>query len=357
MDYMILAVNPGSTTTKVSLYKNETCLFVDSVDHTAEDLAGFEEITDQLEFRTQVVSDCMKKHGASLNDVNATVGRGGMLPFVHAGGYRVNEAMKDRLVHAPISEHASNLGALIADRIAAPLGIPAYIYDCVGSDEFEEIAHVTGVPSIYRESLCHVLNQKAVGRKTARKHGRKYEEMNMIIAHLGGGFSVGAHKKGRIVDVVRDDSGSFSPERSGSVPLLYVIDMCFSGTYSKKEMIRQIRGMGGLQALLGTKDCRQVETMIASGDDYADLVYRAMAYQIGKSIGEMSTVLMGDVDFVVLTGGCAYSTLLTDLVAERVRFVAPVEVFPGEDEMEALSLGALRILRGEETADEYVIPD
>lgn len=354
MGYKILAINPGSTSTKVALFDDETCLFVESLNHSANDLADFDEIPDQLDFRTQIVLDMMKKNNVNLKELHAVVGRGGLLPHVHAGGYLVNETMKKRIIKGPISEHASNLGAIIAEAIAAPLNIPAYIYDCVGSDEFKEIARVTGIPDIQRESLCHVLNQKAMGRKIAKKHGKRYEELNLIVAHLGGGFSVGAHEKGRIVDCVRDDAGAFSPERSGSIPLLYVIDMCYSGKYSKREMTRKIRGMGGLQALLNTKDCREVEKMIKNGDVHAELVYHAMAYQTAKSIGEMSTVLKGKIDFIILTGGAAYSKLLTGLIAERVAFMAPVEIVPGEDEMGALALGALRILRGEEAAAEYL---
>lgn len=356
MGYKILVINPGSTSTKVAFFEEKTCLFVESLNHSANDLADFDEIPDQLGFRTQIVLDMIKKHNLNLKELNAIVGRGGLLPFVHAGGYLVNETMKRRIIDGPISEHASNLGAIIAEAIASPLNIPAYIYDCVGSDEFKDIARVTGVPDIKRESLCHVLNQKAIGRKVAEKYKKKYSDLNLIVAHLGGGFSVGAHEKGRIVDCIRDDAGAFSPERSGSVPLLYVIDMCYSGKYTKREMTRKIRGMGGLQALLNTKDCREVEKMIADGNQYAELVYHAMAYQAAKSIGEMSTVLEGNIDFIILTGGAAYSKLLTGLIAKRVKFMAPVEIVPGEDEMESLALGTLRILKGEETAAEYIEP-
>lgn len=354
MGYQILTINPGSTSTKVALFDDETCLFVESLNHSANDLADFDEIPDQLGFRTQIVLNMMKKNNVKRNELSAVVGRGGLLPHVHAGGYIVNETMKKRIIEGPISEHASNLGAIIAEAIAAPLQIPAYIYDCVGSNELNEIARITGVPDIRRESLCHVLNQKSIGRKVAIKHEQQYENLNLIVAHLGGGFSVGAHEKGRIVDCVRDDAGSFSPERSGSVPLLYVIDMCYSGKYTKREMTRKIRGMGGLQALLNTKDCREVEAMIANGDHYANLVYHAMAYQAAKSIGEMSTVLEGNIDYIILTGGVSYSKLLTGLIAQRVKFMAPLEIVPGEDEMEALALGALRILQGKEMASEYI---
>ena len=281
------------------------------------------------------------------------VGRGGLLPNLHAGGYLVNPHMKEALLGGQASPHASNLGALLAYEIAEPLGIPSYIYDAVMADEFEEIAKVTGLPDVQRQSMCHVLNMKAMSRKVAEKHGKRYEDMTLLVAHLGGGISIGIHKGGKIIDAIRDDAGPFSPERSGSIPLLYIVDMCYSGIYNRKEMIKRIRGMGGLKAHLGTADCRRIEKMIESGDERAKLLYEAQAYQVAKGIGELAPVVSGKVDYIILTGGVAYSKMMTDMIKERVEFIAPVEIMPGEDEMEALALGALRILRGEETAQEY----
>ncbi|MBR0597292.1 butyrate kinase [Sinanaerobacter chloroacetimidivorans] len=353
MSYKILSINPGSTSTKFAVYQEETELHCETIDHSVEDLAPFSDITDQMEFRKEMILASFAAHGFQLNELDAVVGRGGMLPPVHAGGYYVNQKMKDRILYGPIFAHASNLGALIADAIAEPLGIPALIYDSVASDELHDIARITGIPEITRRSFTHVLNTKAMARKAAASFGKKYEDMNFVVAHLGGGISVNVHEKGKIVDVITDDGGPFSPERAGSIPLSYIVDMCFSGKYDKPAMSKMIRGMGGLKAHLGTHDCREVEKMIADGNQKAREVYEAMAYQIAKGIGEISPVLSGNIDAIILTGGVAYSKMLTDWVIERVKFIAPVILMPGENEMESLSLGALRILRQVETAREY----
>ena len=348
MGYSILAVNPGSTSTKIALYEDETLVFFEQAEHSDEDFAGFSDVLDQLDFRLEVIHAALNKRRIDLSGLSAVVGRGGLLPPVNAGGYLVNEQLKNVILSGKLSPHASNLGALLADRIAAPLGIQAYIYDSVSSHEFREIAMITGIPEFLRHSQCHVLNSKAMGRKTAEKHGRRYEELNLIVAHLGGGISISAHEKGRIIDAIGDDAGPFSPERTGSLPLLYIVDLCYSGQYTKREMVRKIRGMGGIKAHLGTHDCRLVEKMIAEGNEKAKLVYEAEAYQIAKGIGELAPVLSGSVDYIVLTGGLAHSEMMTGMITERVRFIAPVEIMPGEVEMEALAYGALRILRGEE---------
>jgi len=348
MGYTILAVNPGSTSTKIALYEDENLVFSEKAEHSDEDFAGFSDILDQLGFRLEVVRSILRKHQVALSKLSAVVGRGGLLPPVNAGGYLVNENLKSVILSGNLSPHASNLGALLADQIAAPLGIPAYIYDSVSSHEFLEIATITGIPEFRRHSQCHVLNSKAMGRKVAEKHGRRYEDLNLIVAHLGGGISISIHEKGRIVDAIGDDAGPFSPERTGSLPLLYIIDLCYSGQYTKKEMVRKIRGMGGIKAHLGTHDARLVEKMIEAGDEKAKLVYEAEAYQIAKGIGELAPVLNGGIDYIILTGGLANSKVMTGMITERVRFIAPVEIMPGEVETEALALGALRILRGEE---------
>lgn len=353
MEYKILAVNPGSTSTKFALYEDARQVYCGTIEHSDEALAGFGQVTEQLEMRKGLLLSRLKAEGLSLAGLSAVVGRGGMLPSLHAGGYLVNEAMKRRILGGPIIDHASNLGALIADAIAAPLNIPAYIYDAVSADELYDIARITGFPEVIRQSYAHVLNTKAMGRKAAAACGRRYEDMNFITAHLGGGISICAQEKGRIVDVITDDAGPFAPERGGSIPLTYVIDMCYSGLYDKKTLARKLRGAGGLKAHLGTHDCREVERRIAAGDQKAKAVYEAMAYQVAKGIGELAPTLSGRIDAVILTGGVAYSEMLTGWIRERVEFLAPVMVMPGEDEMEPLALGALRILRGEEPASVY----
>lgn len=353
MNYYILAVNPGSTSTKIGVYKEEESLFTETIDHNEEQLTNIPKITEQFSMRKEAIIEALESHSLDSKRLSAVVGRGGTISPLKAGGYAVNEDMKRMLLKGNIIQHASNLGALIADSLAVPLGIPAFIYDAVGSDELKEIAKVTGIPEVVRQSYCHVLNSKATARKVAEKNGKKYGEMNFIVAHLGGGISVSAHEKGKIVDVITDDAGPFSPERSGSVPLSYIVDMCYSGEYNKKELLRKIRGMGGLKAHLGTHDCREIENRITNGDEKAEFLYRAQAYQIAKGIGELSPTLDGDIDAIILTGGVARSKMLTDMIEKHVRFIAPVEVVPGENELESLALGALRILRGQETVSVY----
>ncbi len=353
----ILVINPGSTSTKVALYKDGERLFLNAVDHSLEEIDSFTEIPDQLDMRAAVVEEVLQSNDVDKKELAAVVGRGGLLPNVSAGGYLVNEDMIIAFKEGLASPHASNLGALIADRIARPLALPAYIYDCVTSDEFDDIARITGMPDYRRESMCHVLNQKAVGRVVAEKYGKSYEDLRAIIAHLGGGISIGVHCGGRIIDAIRDDAGPFSPERSGSIPLLAIIEMCYTGEYNRREMMKRVRGMGGIRAYLGTTDMREVEKMIDAGNTLAAEVYEAEAYQICKGIGEMAPVLNCDMDCVILTGGMAYSERMTTMISQRISRLAPVEIVPGEDEMDALALGASRILAGKERAQEYTLPE
>lgn len=353
MGYQILAVNPGSTSTKVAVYENEEKLFDENIVHSDEELKNYKKVIDEFSMRKDKILDVLAKHNIRLEELSAVVGRGGQLVDIHAGGYLVTEDMKKRLSDPMTVEHASNLGAWIADAIAAPLGIPAYIYDAVGADELPEIAKITGIPEVTRQSFCHVLNSKAMCRKAAKKMGKTYQEMNFIVAHLGGGISISAHQKGRIIDVITADGGPFSPERSGSVPLNYIINLCFSGEYNRREMQKKIAGKGGIKAYLGTSNCVEVEKRIQEGDELAKKVYEAQAYQIAKGIGELSPTLKGNIDAIIMTGGVAYSTMLTDQITEYVGFLAPVVVMPGENELESLAAGALRILRGEETAEPY----
>lgn len=353
MSYDILAVNPGSTSTKVAVFRDRQELLREDIEHDSEYLDAHSHIEEQFPFRRDMVLDFLRERGYMPDRLSAVVGRGGLLPPVEGGGYVVNQAMKDRILKGPISPHASNMGALIADAVAAPLGIPAYIYDAVSSDEFMEISRITGIPEVVRQSFCHVLNSKAMARKAAEESGEKYEDMNFLVAHMGGGISFSAHRRGKIVDALSDDGGAFSPQRSGSVPILYIVDMCYSGRYTKEELVRKIRIDGGLKAYLGTYDCREIERMIREGDKKAELLYEAQAYQIAKGIGQLAPALEGDVDAIILTGGMAHSGMLTDWIRRYVKFIAPVKVMAGEMELEALAYGALRILRGEEKARTY----
>ncbi len=352
-NYMILAVNPGSTSTKIAVYKNETEQFRETVEHSNQELSRYKSVTDQYEMRKEAVLSYLKKMGFDVKRLSAVVGRGGLLPPVKSGAYRVNKAMLDRLINRPVAEHASNLGAVIAYHIASPLEIPAYIYDSVAVDELEDVARLSGLPEIDRKSLSHALNMRAVAIKTAEKLNKSYHDMNIIVAHLGGGISISVHKGGQMIDIVSDDEGPFSPERAGRVPCMLLAKLCYSGKYDHRTMMKRLRGNGGLVAYLGTNKAVEVEDRIKNGDKEAELVYYAMAYQVAKGIGELATVVMGDVDRIIITGGIAYSRIMTEWIKERVKFIAPVEIMPGENELEALALGALRVLRGEEQYHEY----
>lgn len=351
--YTILVINPGSTSTKVALYEDQTELMVKTLDHPKESLRRFDRVQDQYGFRKQAIMDWLEESGVVLRTLKAVVGRGGLLPPVKSGAYHVNELMVDRLKNRPVVEHASNLGALIAYEIAVPLGIPALIYDSVAVDELSDVARISGLPQLPRASFSHALNARAMAHQLAQRMDRAYGELNLIVAHLGGGISVSAHEKGRLVDILSDDEGPFSPERAGRVPCGELVNLCFSGTVDHKTMRKLLRGNGGLFAYLGTVDAREIERRIEAGDDQARTVYQAMAYQVAKGIGELATVLMGEVDAIILTGGIAHSKRLTDWIIERVAFLAPVEVMAGEYEVASLAQGAWRVLSGQEHAREY----
>jgi butyrate kinase len=353
MNYNILAINPGSTSTKIALYENEKEVFCKTLDHAAEEIEKYDKIQDQFEMRKNVVLSFLMDNGYEVNKLSAVVGRGGMVPKVKSGAYKVNEAMVNRLRNNPVVEHASNLGALIAYEIANTVGVSAYIYDSVRVDELIDLARISGMPEIPRTSTSHALNSRAMAIKVAKMYGKKYTDMNFVVAHLGGGISISVHEKGRMVDIIADDEGPFSPERAGRVPCKELIDMCYSGKFDKKTMNKKLRGNGGLKAYLNTVDVREVEKMIESGSEEAKLVLEAMAYQVAKGIGDLATVVEGKVDAIVITGGIAYSTRMTSWIKKRVQFIAPVEVMPGENEMESLALGTLRVLKKEETAEEY----
>lgn len=355
MDYYILAINPGSTSTKIALYKNEERVFADKIEHSPEEMQEWKKLGGEFAVRKGLIIDQLKANNFDINNLSGVVGRGGLLPPVKSGGYLVNEEMKKLILEEKIPKHASNLGAILADAIAAPLGIPAYIYDAVSTDELRDIARITGIPDITRHPYSHVLNSKAVSRQVAKEMGKTYETSNFVVAHLGGGISVTAHQQGEMVDVIEDDAGPFSPERSGSVPLNKVVDLCFSGKYDKPQIKKMLRGSGGMKAHLGTHDAREIEDRIEAGDQQALLVYQAQAYQISKGIGEMSPTIDGKIDAIILTGGIAHSKMLTDWIVKRVEFIAPVVIVPGENELESLAFGALRILRGEEAYREFVV--
>jgi len=367
-EYHLLIINIGSVSTKVYLYRNEENLIAETVYHSFSQLSHFHTINDQLPFRREVVEEIIKKDRKKIDIV---VSRGGLTKPLFAGAYHIDEKMCEDLYHHPSGEHPTNLGPIIAFDIARSLKVPAITVDTPSSDEFDDLARISGLPEIRRVSAFHTLNQKAAARKviknlrflacgnqrfplTSSDLRKKYNESNLVVAHLGGGISIGAHKEGRIVDATHGLSeGPFTPDRAGSLPTSGLLELCFSGRFSREDLQKKLVGTGGLAAYLGTNDARVVEKKISDGDDYASLIYEAMAYQIAKEIGAMSTVLMGKVDAIVLTGRLANSKRLVGWIRERVDQIAPVMVYPGEDEMEILNLSGLGVLRGEEEAKEY----
>jgi len=353
MSHEILVLNPGSTSTKAAVYRDEHPLISKSMVHTNADLAPYPALNDQLDYRVSMVRSWLAQEGFALSQLSAVVGRGGIIPNIVAGGYLVDDSLADCLLHHTVFDHASNLGGMMARAFADPLGIPAYIYDAVTSDELLPEARVTGFKEVTRTSFCHVLNARATAHKYAEAMGRKYGDMNLVVAHLGGGISISAHSHGRIIDSVSDDAGPFSPDRAGSINLAYVLDLCYSGKYTKPQMMKKLRGEGGMSALLGTHDCQEVERRIAAGDEWAALVYKAQALQIAKGVGIMLGCFTQLVDAVILTGGLANSRMLTGMVIDYLHNLSRVVVIPGENEMEALALGAGRILRGEEQVHTY----
>ncbi|GAB6106861.1 butyrate kinase [Fusibacter bizertensis] len=351
---LVLVINPGSTSTKIAVYNEKNKLAQENLDHDTQKLDQFEKVTDQYEYRKEMILNWMNEHEFESHKLRAVVGRGGLLRPMPSGAYKVTEPLVKDLIVGIQGEHASNLGGMIADAIAKQEGIDAYIVDPVAVDEFEPLARISGMPEIKRKSLVHALNIKAIAHRVADEMGRKVEDLNLIVAHLGGGISIVPMKLGKIIDANNaNEMGPFSPERCGSLPVGDVAQMCFSGKYTASELKKKMRGKGGMTAYLGTNDGREVVSRIESGDEKAKLIFDAMAYQISKEIGAMATVIEGKVDAIVLTGGVAYSKYLTDYVAEHVSFIAPVIVKAGEDEMEALNLGVLRVLNGEEVAKIY----
>lgn len=361
MNQTILAINPGSTSTKIALFEGEELKYEKSLSHSSEELAGFETISSQFEFRKNAIKDNLEQNGIELSDIDIVIGRGGLTYPIESGTYEVNALMKEHLHNPPLGQHACNLGGLIADDLAREINglgdkcVKAYIADPVVVDELQDVARVAGHPKFERISIFHALNQKAIAKSYAKDAGVKYEDINVIVAHLGGGVSVGAHRKGKVVDVnnALDGDGPMSPERSGTIPSGQLMRMCFSGEYTKDEVAKMIKGAGGFVAHVGTNDSRVVRAAMRDGDDHAKLVLDAFAYQVSKSIGEMAVVLEGKVDAILLTGGIARGSYTVPNITNQVSWIAPVKVYPGEDEMGALAKNALAVLDGSLEASEY----
>lgn len=350
-----LIINPGSTSTKIGVFEDETLLFEETLRHSTEEIAQYASIVDQKDFRKQIILDLLKEKDFDIRSLQVIVGRGGMLKPIPGGTYAVSDDLLHDLKIGKQGQHASNLGGILAREIGDEIGVPSYIVDPVVVDELMPIARYSGVPELPRTSVFHALNQKAVAKRYAKEKGVSYESLNLIVVHMGGGVSVGAHEKGRVIDVFNalDGDGAFSPERAGAVPSGALIRMCFSGEYTEKEVYKKIVGGGGFNAYLGTNDMRDVAKMIDEGDTHADEVREAFILQVCKNIGSMSCVLKGKVDAIIVTGGIAYNKAVVDKMEERAGFIAPFTVYPGEDELLALAQGALRVLNGEEKAMEY----
>ncbi len=356
MSYKILTINPGSTSTKIAVFDGEEQVFKKNLKHSAEEVAKYEHISDQKPFRTEAIKRELKEAGIDLSEMACVVGRGGLLRPLVSGVYEVNDLMIKDLMEGYNGEHASNLGGLIANDIAKELGVKAYIADPVVVDEMDEVARYSGHPLFPRISIFHALNQKIIARQLAKDLGRKYEDMNIIAIHLGGGISVSAHKKGRVVDTnnALNGDGPFTPERAGSLPAGLLVDACFSGKYTKKEIGQMLKGKGGFVAYLGTNDALEVENAVKAGNKEWEKVYKAMAYQVAKEVGGLAASAMSmDVDAIFLTGGMAYDKGFCALVKSHVEKIAPVYVYPGEDEMKALALNGLMVLNGETEVKVY----
>jgi len=358
---LVLVVNPGSTSIKIAIFDHTEAVWQSTIRHTAEELAQYGSIDEQLPFRKQLVMEQLMVSGIDLSSLKAVIGRGGLIKPVSSGVYLVNELMKEHLRAGLQGHHASNLGGLIAADIAAlcPQDMKAYIADPVVVDELQPCARIAGHPLFERRSIFHALNQKAVARIYARETGVAYEELNLVVAHLGGGISVGAHCHGRVIDVNQalDGEGPFSPERSGTLPAGQLAEICFSGRYTQKEVSAMLNGKGGLTVLCNNNNVQQLVDNVQSGDKHTKLILEAMCYQIAKEIGAMSTVLKGNVDGVILTGGIAYNSWITDNISQYVNFIAPVHVYPGEDEMAALAMNVQMALAGEIEVKIYTMND
>ncbi|NOX85726.1 MAG: butyrate kinase [Chlorobi bacterium] len=352
----ILVINPGSTSTKFALFEGTSPVFIQTIHHTLEEMEGFPKITDQFTFRKNLIIKQLEKEETNLAAIRIVMGRGGLLKPVESGVFAVNEKMINDLKSCAYGEHASNLGGLIAYDIAKSLpDAKAYIANPVVVDELNDLARLSGHPKLPRRSIFHALNQKAIARQHARQILRKYEDLNLIVVHLGGGITVGAHKKGKVIDVNQglDGDGPYSPERSGTLPVGDLVRLCFSGEYSLKEVLKMIKGEGGLVAYLKTNNAIEVEKRISEGDEYSKLIYDGMAYQVSKEIGAMAAVLGFQVDGILITGGIAHDKYFTNEIISNCHRLAPIHVYPGEDEMKALAMNGLRVLNNETEVKEY----
>ena len=354
MGIQVLTINPGSTSTKIAWFDSDREVWRETVRHDPAELAAFANVADQFDFRRRTIEEAIAAHGSSPETLGAVCGRGGLVDPIPGGTYVVDEPLISRLRVGKPWEHASNLGGIIAKAMADPLGIPSFIVDPVAVDEMEDVARITGMPELPKVSLGHALNVKATVRRAAKDLGKPWDELNFVVAHIGGGITVCAHRKGRMVDVnCGNDFGPFSPERAGGLPAGDLVRLCFSGALSLRDMLRRLAGQGGMFAHLGTSDLREVKARIAAGDERAKAVYRAMAYNIAREIGAHAAAIDGKVDAILFTGGVAFDCDFILLIQERVQWIAPVLLYPGEDEMKALAEGALRVLSGEETAKRY----
>ncbi len=355
MSIKSLIINPGSTSTKIGVFEDETLLFEETLRHSTEEIAQYASIVEQKDFRKNIILDLMKEKDFDMKSLNVIVGRGGMLKPIPGGTYAVSDDLLNDLKIGKQGQHASNLGGILAREIGDSIGVPSYIVDPVVVDELMPMARYSGVPELPRTSVFHALNQKAVAKRYAKEKGVAYDSLNLIVVHMGGGVSVGAHEKGKVVDVFNalDGDGAFSPERAGAVPSGALIKMCFSGQYTEKEVYKKIVGNGGFNAYLNTNDMREVNKIVEEGNKEAEVIREAFILQVAKDIGSMACVLSGKVDQIIITGGIAYNKYVTDRLTERAGFIAPVTVYPGEDELLALAQGAIRVMNGEEKAMEY----
>ena len=354
--YKILVINPGSTSTKIGVFDDDVVLFIEKINHSNQKIAKYNKVTDQYEFRLKNILDILKEKRFDLSSLNAVVARGGLLKPLESGTYTINDLMIEHLKEAKYGEHASNLAALIAKEISSLYDIPAFIADPVVVDELQDSARFSGIPEIERKSIFHALNHKAVAKRYAKENDTSYEELNLIVAHLGGGISVASHKKGRVIEVNNclNGDGPFSPERSGGLPVGDLVKLCFSGKFTEDEILGKIAGKGGMVAYLNTNNLELVMERVKSGDNEYIGVYEAFILQIGKEIGKCAAVLKGKVDCIIITGGIAYSNRVVEDIKEMVEFISPVVVYPGEDELSALCQGALRVLNREEKAKNYI---
>lgn len=352
--YTVLAINPGSTSTKIAVFDGDDMVVELTLRHTAEELARFNSPIEQFEWRKELILNSLAENNIDINTLSAVIGRGGLLHPIESGVYEVNQTMIDELTHTK-SQHASNLGAIIASEIAAECGVKAYIADPVVVDELNEITKITGIKQIRRRSIFHALNQKAMARRYADDIGRPYEELNLIVAHLGGGISVGAHSMGRVIDCnnALDGEGPIAPERAGTIPAGDIIDLCYSGEYTHKQARALLVGGGGLVALTGTNSVIEIQDRAQSGDKEAANALDAMCYGVAKHIGQMAIALRGEVDAIILTGGIAHSKHITDSISDYCRFIAPIEIYAGENELQALAMNAMRVLQGTSEAKIY----